>query len=111
MAGLSLAGATTVPVALGAVLVFGVLALVIFARSMRTDRRRRPGLWGVRETDAGARVPVHGPRAAAARRPRHSRPAIAPEDRLRQVERLHAKGHLTEADVQRARDEVARERP
>lgn len=99
-------------IALGAILIFGVLALVMIARSMASDRprHRRFGIWGGRPLDAGSRVPGHRPRAAAERRQRQGRPAIDPEDRMRQVERLHARGHLSDADLRRARDELARAR-
>ncbi len=99
-------------VALGAVLIFGVLALVMIARSMAADRprRRRFGIWGGRPLDAATRVPGHRPRSGAERRLRNGRAAIDPEDRLRQVERLHARGHLSDADLRRARDELVRTR-
>lgn len=109
---LAASGTPAGSIALGAVLIFGVLALVMIARSMAADRsrRRRFGIWGGRPLGAGSRVPGHRPRAAAERRLHHGRPAIDPEDRLRQVERLYDRGHLSDADVSRARDELARAR-
>lgn len=109
---LAAASASAGSIALGAVLVFGVLALVMIARSMAADRpaRRRFGIWGGRPLDAGTRVPGHRPRAAAERRLREGRAAIDPQDRLRQLERLHARGHLSDADLRRSRDELVRVR-
>ena len=84
-----------------AVVVFGVLVVTLFLRSLvRDPGRHRRAVFGFSHRVDRDAVPAHGARHLAARHPRD--PAGTPaSEKVRQLQRLRDKGHISDEDFRR----------
>lgn len=85
-----------------ALMAFGMIVLGLFSRFLDGGRRKRH----VRRTTAAPpTLQAHGPRHTGSRRPRTGH-GITDADRLMQLERLAAKGHITPEDFARTKADL-----
>ena len=85
-----------------ALMAFGLVVVGLFGRFLDGGRRKHH----VRRTSAASRpLQAHGPRHTGGRRPRAST-SITDADRLQQLDRLIAKGHITPEDYSRTKGEL-----
>lgn len=85
-----------------ALMAFGMIVLGLFSRVFDGGRRKR----SVRELSAEPpTLHAHGPRHTGSRRPKAGN-GLSDADRLVQLERLAAKGHITAEDFARAKAEL-----
>lgn len=91
------------------VVLLGIAAVLLLGRiapASRRRRRSRPVLFGEPWGSDVTVTPAHPPRHTGARRPRAGDPACDTALQLRQLERLHALGHISDEDVERLRESL-----
>jgi len=85
-----------------ALMAFGMIVIGLFSRAFDGGRRKR----SVRAHSAAPpTLQAHGPRHTGSRRPRPGH-GLTDNDRLLQLERLAAKGHITDEDFARAKADL-----
>jgi len=93
-----------------AVVVFGVLVLAIFLRSLGGNGKKRRAVFGIAHETPRRGPGAHGPRHTGSR----ARGAAGPvpvADKLVQLQRLRDKGHITDEDYRRTAGDLLGHEP